>query len=99
MNNKRETPCPESKTPCASSLLSQNISCRRQSFFVGCRPSGGRLHPRLRGMETIFFYEEFWRNVPVGVKKRLRTQLLGANCRNAAATQKTAPERTKPAMQ
>jgi hypothetical protein len=43
-----------------------------QKYVVGTRAVDGLLKPRIIGKEHIFFYNEFWRDVPVNANKDAR---------------------------
>jgi len=60
-------------------------------FFVGCRPTNGRLYPHLIPNECIFFYPEFCPDIDLNLPIRDHLAALSENCKRAAAEIKTAP--------
>ncbi|KAK4560930.1 hypothetical protein LTR86_004885 [Recurvomyces mirabilis] len=41
-------------------------------YYVGCKPQGGRLFPRVISNEVVFFYSEFMLNITVDLNQRER---------------------------
>ncbi len=65
--------------------------CATQAkFYVGCRPTNGRLYPRVIPVDQIFFYAEFWDGIDVKLPAKNRLTEVSKACRQHAATNKTA---------
>lgn len=64
---------------------------RNIKYYVGCRPEGGRLWPRIVSLDTIFFYPEFWRDIAANDSLKLRRLKLSEACKRHAAFNKGPP--------
>ncbi|KAH6679913.1 hypothetical protein F5X68DRAFT_192991 [Plectosphaerella plurivora] len=59
-------------------------------YYVGCRLTGGRLHPRMIVTSAIFFYAEFWEGVDDKAAKVAKRSAVNTACKHHAAVFKTA---------
>lgn len=76
----------------ATLSLSENAQAK---FVVGCKPVDGRLFPRKIKMTSIFFYKEFWDEIPENTLAKDRRSLLSKACQRHAAANQDPPTSSK----
>ncbi|KAI4269744.1 MAG: hypothetical protein LQ337_007105 [Flavoplaca oasis] len=77
--------------------VTENIPTQSK-YYVGVKPSGGRLNPRLIDGEVIFFYPEFWQGCAAGASKHDRRNFVNQKTKHLAGVNKTQAERATAAI-
>jgi len=72
--------------------ITENIPTQSK-YYVGIKPTQGRLNPRCIDGEVIFFYPEFWQGVPTDVSKVERRVFINYQTKHLAAVNKPQAER------
>lgn len=70
-------------TPVTEYLKEQN------KVYIGCEPLGGRLHHYLISIDCVFFYPEFYEDIPESTPQKEFGKQIMRNIRTAAAINKT----------
>lgn len=70
----------------------------QSKYYVGVKPSAGRLNPRVIDQEVIFFYPEFWHGCTAGASKLERRNFINQRTKYFAAVNKTQAERATAAI-